>query len=142
MSMHDAPNSRKISYMLAIREALQEEMRRDQAVVLFGEDVARHGGGFGQGVQCLRRHGLPFLPGLGRRVNHERLRTSRNPRGNPQQKQNRPPCASAPASSGLRCSLYIHGAPQTLCLFFPGLLRGPNSDNSKRLVNGKRVHGY
>jgi len=47
MSMHDNPNSRKISYMLAIREALQEEMRRDPAVVLFGEDVARHGGGFG-----------------------------------------------------------------------------------------------
>jgi len=33
--------------MLAIREALQEEMRRDPTVVLFGEDVARHGGGFG-----------------------------------------------------------------------------------------------
>ena len=47
MSMHDSPKSRKISYMLAIREALQEEMRRDPAVVLFGEDVTRHGGGFG-----------------------------------------------------------------------------------------------
>ncbi len=38
---------RKLSYLLAIREALQEEMRRDPAVFLLGEDVARHGGGFG-----------------------------------------------------------------------------------------------
>jgi pyruvate/2-oxoglutarate/acetoin dehydrogenase E1 component len=45
--MHSSANARKISYMLAIREALCEEMRRDPAVVLFGEDVARHGGGFG-----------------------------------------------------------------------------------------------
>jgi pyruvate/2-oxoglutarate/acetoin dehydrogenase E1 component len=33
--------------MLAIREALQEEMRRDPCVFVMGEDVARHGGGFG-----------------------------------------------------------------------------------------------
>jgi len=39
--------SREISYMLAIREALQEEMRRDPTVFLLGEDIARHGGGFG-----------------------------------------------------------------------------------------------
>lgn len=39
--------ARKISYMLAIREALQEEMRRDPTVFLMGEDIARHGGGFG-----------------------------------------------------------------------------------------------
>jgi len=38
---------RKISTLLAIREALQEEMRRDKNVILLGEDVARHGGGFG-----------------------------------------------------------------------------------------------
>lgn len=33
--------------MLAIREALQEEMRRDAGVFLLGEDIAQHGGGFG-----------------------------------------------------------------------------------------------
>ncbi len=41
------PARRKITYMAAIREALQEEMRRDPAVFVLGEDVARHGGGFG-----------------------------------------------------------------------------------------------
>ncbi len=38
---------REITYMLAIREALQAEMRRDSNVILLGEDVVRHGGGFG-----------------------------------------------------------------------------------------------
>ena len=40
-------NHREITYMLAIREALQAEMRRDSNVILLGEDVVRHGGGFG-----------------------------------------------------------------------------------------------
>jgi pyruvate/2-oxoglutarate/acetoin dehydrogenase E1 component len=40
-------NPREITYMLAIREALQDEMRRDSNVILLGEDVVRHGGGFG-----------------------------------------------------------------------------------------------
>lgn len=44
MSTH---NQRKISYLLAIREALQEELRRDPTVFLMGEDIALHGGGFG-----------------------------------------------------------------------------------------------
>ena len=39
--------SRKLTYMLAIREALQEEMRADPHVLIMGEDLARHGGGFG-----------------------------------------------------------------------------------------------
>jgi pyruvate/2-oxoglutarate/acetoin dehydrogenase E1 component len=39
--------NRKLSYMLAIREALREEMRADPSVLLIGEDLARHGGGFG-----------------------------------------------------------------------------------------------
>lgn len=48
MSMPDQNTlQRRLSYLLAIREALQEEMRRDKNVVLLGEDVARHGGGFG-----------------------------------------------------------------------------------------------
>jgi pyruvate/2-oxoglutarate/acetoin dehydrogenase E1 component len=42
-----AKSERKISYMLAIREALREEMLRDPSVFLMGEDLARHGGGFG-----------------------------------------------------------------------------------------------
>lgn len=40
-------SSREITYGEAIREALLEEMRRDQAVILYGEDVARFGGIFG-----------------------------------------------------------------------------------------------
>lgn len=39
--------TRKLRYGLAIREALQEEMRRDPGVFVLGEDVARHGGAFG-----------------------------------------------------------------------------------------------
>lgn len=35
------------TYMMAINEALAEEMRRDETTVLFGEDVALHGGIFG-----------------------------------------------------------------------------------------------
>lgn len=38
---------KKTSIMLAIREAIQEEMRRDSSVFIMGEDVAQHGGGFG-----------------------------------------------------------------------------------------------
>jgi len=35
-----------LSYRLAVREALQEEMLRDERVVLFGEDIAEYGGAF------------------------------------------------------------------------------------------------
>jgi pyruvate/2-oxoglutarate/acetoin dehydrogenase E1 component len=38
--------SREISYGHALREALAEEMRRDPAVILYGEDVAVYGGIF------------------------------------------------------------------------------------------------
>ncbi len=34
------------TYAQAVNEAIREEMRRDQSVVLFGEDVAKHGGIF------------------------------------------------------------------------------------------------
>ena len=37
----------EITYLEAIREALQEEMRRDPAVFILGEDVGLHGGAFG-----------------------------------------------------------------------------------------------
>jgi pyruvate dehydrogenase E1 component beta subunit len=38
---------RKISFGEALREALQEEMRRDETVFVLGEDIALHGGDFG-----------------------------------------------------------------------------------------------
>src|SRR5262252_710100 len=38
---------REITYLEAIREALQEEMRRDQSVFVLGEDVGPYGGAFG-----------------------------------------------------------------------------------------------
>lgn len=38
---------RTLTYLLAIREALQEEMRADPNVFILGEDLVRHGGGFG-----------------------------------------------------------------------------------------------
>lgn len=41
------PEKDEITLMEAIREALQEEMRRDENIILLGEDIARHGGGFG-----------------------------------------------------------------------------------------------
>src|SRR5215510_12808971 len=39
-------NSREITFVEAIREALAEEMRRDEAVVVLSEDVAAAGGIF------------------------------------------------------------------------------------------------
>jgi len=38
---------KEISYQEAIREALREEMARDERVFLMGEDIAKHGGAFG-----------------------------------------------------------------------------------------------
>lgn len=38
---------RKITYAQAIREALRQEMTRDDSVFLIGEDVGRYGGAFG-----------------------------------------------------------------------------------------------
>jgi len=40
-------NNREIMYSEAIREALQQEMRRDPSVFLLGEDIGVHGGAFG-----------------------------------------------------------------------------------------------
>ena len=37
---------RELTYREAIREALREEMRRDDCVFLFGEDIAVYGGIF------------------------------------------------------------------------------------------------
>src|SRR6266540_1050715 len=38
---------KEITYLEAIREALQEEMRRDPKVFVLGEDVGPYGGAFG-----------------------------------------------------------------------------------------------
>ncbi|UCB47468.1 MAG: alpha-ketoacid dehydrogenase subunit beta [Spirochaetota bacterium] len=39
--------AQELSYQEAIREALREEMIRDEKVFLLGEDIAKHGGAFG-----------------------------------------------------------------------------------------------
>lgn len=39
--------AREMSYQEAIREALREEMVRDETVFLLGEDIGKHGGAFG-----------------------------------------------------------------------------------------------
>jgi pyruvate dehydrogenase E1 component beta subunit len=39
--------AKELSYQEAIREALREEMLRDPAVFLLGEDIGKHGGAFG-----------------------------------------------------------------------------------------------
>lgn len=40
-------NAKEITMQEAIREGLREEMRRDEKIFLLGEDIAKHGGGFG-----------------------------------------------------------------------------------------------
>jgi pyruvate/2-oxoglutarate/acetoin dehydrogenase E1 component len=39
--------AQELSYQEAIREALREEMLRDESVFLLGEDIGKHGGAFG-----------------------------------------------------------------------------------------------
>jgi pyruvate/2-oxoglutarate/acetoin dehydrogenase E1 component len=39
--------AKELSYQEAIREALREEMLRDESVFLLGEDIGKHGGAFG-----------------------------------------------------------------------------------------------
>jgi pyruvate/2-oxoglutarate/acetoin dehydrogenase E1 component len=43
----DGVPAREFSYQEAIREALREEMLRDERVFLLGEDIGKHGGAFG-----------------------------------------------------------------------------------------------
>ncbi|MBN1317020.1 MAG: alpha-ketoacid dehydrogenase subunit beta [Anaerolineales bacterium] len=49
--------TRTVTYRCAIREALQEEMRRNPLVFILGEDIARHGGGFGVTQQLWEEFG-------------------------------------------------------------------------------------
>ncbi len=48
---------KKISYLMAINEALSEEMERDKNVVIFGEDVGIFGGCFGVTQGLLNKFG-------------------------------------------------------------------------------------
>ena len=48
---------REITYAEAIREALREEMLRDERVFLFGEDIGRYGGAFGVSFGLLDEFG-------------------------------------------------------------------------------------
>ena len=48
---------REITYAEAIREAMSEEMRRDENVYLLGEDVGLYGGAFGVSVGMMDEFG-------------------------------------------------------------------------------------
>lgn len=48
---------RKITYLEAIREAMQQMMRKDADVFLIGEDIAEYGGAFGVSVGMLEEFG-------------------------------------------------------------------------------------
>lgn len=48
---------RKITYLEAIREAMQQMMREDENVYLLGEDIAEYGGAFGVTVGMLEEFG-------------------------------------------------------------------------------------
>jgi pyruvate/2-oxoglutarate/acetoin dehydrogenase E1 component len=49
--------SREITYLEAVREALQQEMRRDEKVILLGEDIGIYGGAFGVTLGLLQEFG-------------------------------------------------------------------------------------
>jgi len=50
-------NGREITYLEAVREAMVDEMRRDETVFLIGEDVGRYGGAFGVSLGMLDEFG-------------------------------------------------------------------------------------
>ena len=47
VQVEEGTPAQEISYQEAIREALREEMLRDERVFLLGEDIGKHGGAFG-----------------------------------------------------------------------------------------------
>src|SRR3989475_12173399 len=49
--------TRELFYAEALNEALAHEMARDERVLIFGEDVAQHGGAFGVTKGLLERFG-------------------------------------------------------------------------------------
>ena len=48
---------RELTYLEAIREALQQKMREDSSIYLIGEDIAEYGGAFGVTVGMLEEFG-------------------------------------------------------------------------------------
>jgi 2-oxoisovalerate dehydrogenase E1 component len=50
-------NEGKLNIRFALREALIEEMRKDERIVLFGEDIAEYGGAFGVTANLLEYFG-------------------------------------------------------------------------------------
>ncbi|GAG73800.1 unnamed protein product, partial [marine sediment metagenome] len=48
---------RELTYLEAIREAMQQKMREDSSVYLIGEDIAEYGGAFGVTVGMLEEFG-------------------------------------------------------------------------------------
>ena len=50
-------DKREITYLEAIREAMQQMMREDENVFLIGEDIAEYGGAFGMTVGMLEEFG-------------------------------------------------------------------------------------
>jgi len=52
-----APNGTQVTFLEAIKQAMFEEMERDPAVVLLGEDVGVYGGAFKTSEGLLERFG-------------------------------------------------------------------------------------
>src|SRR5450755_4402614 len=50
-------SGKKVTYLEAISDAIREEMRRDEAVFLLGEDVANYGGAFKVSAGLLEEFG-------------------------------------------------------------------------------------
>ena len=48
---------REISYLEAVREAMTQEMERDEKVFLIGEDIGQYGGAFGASFGMLEQFG-------------------------------------------------------------------------------------
>ena len=53
----DTPGSAPVTFLEAIKQAMFEEMERDPAVVLLGEDVGVYGGAFKTSEGLLQRFG-------------------------------------------------------------------------------------
>jgi pyruvate dehydrogenase E1 component beta subunit len=50
-------STREITYLEAVREAMVQEMRRDQNVFFLGEDIGTYGGAFGVSKGMLEEFG-------------------------------------------------------------------------------------
>ena len=50
-------SKREITYLEAVREAMTQEMERDERVFLIGEDIGQYGGAFGASFGMLEKFG-------------------------------------------------------------------------------------